>query len=64
MKAWGLAIIGAVLAGGYRAAALQGEWGLTSEHSWRAAGSVMAFAIIGLMVGLVIGMIVSPGQPK
>jgi len=64
MKAWALAIVGAVVAGGYRAAKVQADWGLTSEHSWRAAGSVMAFAIIGLMVGLVIGMIVSPSQPK
>jgi hypothetical protein len=64
MRFWILSVIGGVLVGGYEAIALGDEWQLGRDHVSRAAGAVAAFAIIGVVVGLVFALAVSPEESK
>jgi hypothetical protein len=42
---------GGIIAGTYKALSVYADWSLRTKHVWRAAGSITAFAIIGLMAG-------------
>jgi hypothetical protein len=64
MRFWILSIIGGVLLGGYEAIMLRDDWFLGSEYVFRASGAVTAFAIIGVVVGLVFALAVLPEKSK
>jgi hypothetical protein len=57
MRYWLCGVAGAVIAGGYKAASLGGQWDLGREHMTRALGTVGAHAIIGVMIGLVLAVL-------
>ena len=44
--------LGGVITGTYGAIHLRSEWSLGSEHAFRGSGTIMAYAIIGIVVGL------------
>jgi hypothetical protein len=56
MQYWITPILGAVIAGAYGILHLRDQWNIGGEHAFRASGTIVAYAIIGLIVGAAVAM--------